>query len=159
MGICASFRALTLERRYALDESAVLGEGAYSVVFRGSHRATGEPVAIKRIDKQQHVAASQRAWQDEAALLRQCGDHPNVIALRDVFETPTHVFIVMELADGGELFEALISEGAYSEWDAKRFARQIFQALQFLHEQGIVHRYLPRVCCQCVWKAWVTVWS
>lgn len=109
MGICASFRAPTLDKLYEVDERDVLGEGTYSVVFRGKTRASGVPVAVKRIDKQQHALGSPRLWEDEVAMLRQCGEHPNVIALRDVFETPTHVFIVMELAEGGELFQTLIS--------------------------------------------------
>jgi serine/threonine protein kinase len=109
MGICASFLAPTLERLYEVDERQVLGEGTYSVVFRGRTRATGVPVAVKRIDKRQHALGRPQLWQDEVALLRQCGEHPHVIALRDVFETPTHVFIIMELAEGGELFQTLIT--------------------------------------------------
>lgn len=109
MGVCASFLAPTLERLYEVDERHVLGEGTYSVVLWGRTRATGTPVAVKRIDKRQHALGRTQLWQDEVALLRQCGEHPHVIALRDVFETPAHVFIVMELAEGGELFQTLIS--------------------------------------------------
>lgn len=41
----------------------------------------------------------------------------------------------------------LAQNGAYSEWDAKRFAHDIFQALQFIHEHNIVHRYFS-ICCR-----------
>lgn len=140
MGLCSSHGYHALTKQYELFEEQVLGEGSYSVVFRGRHRSSQDAVAIKRIEKQRSVA--QQLWEDEVALLRQCGQHANIVELRDVFQTTTHVFIVTDLAQGGELFETLVNEGAYSEWDARRFIRDVLYALQFLHQQHIVHRDL-----------------
>ncbi|RLN06064.1 hypothetical protein BBJ28_00017164 [Nothophytophthora sp. Chile5] len=144
MGVCASRRTPSLDEFYEMDapEVVVLGEGSCSRVFRARSRATGALVAVKRLDKaQQRLAdADPVQWEREVALLRRCASHPNVIALHDVMETPDFVYIITELAEGGELFQALIDEGAYSEWDARRFVAGLLEALRFLHELGIAHR-------------------
>ncbi|RLN63965.1 hypothetical protein BBP00_00003740 [Phytophthora kernoviae] len=142
MGVCASRRSPSLERFYELDTPAVeLGKGLCSRVFRARSRATSALVAVKRLDKEQLRLNDEDPlqWEREVALLRRCASHPNVVALHDVLETPDFVYIIMELAEGGELFQALIDEGAYSEWDARRFITDLLEALRFLHELGIVH--------------------
>ncbi|GMF21217.1 unnamed protein product [Phytophthora lilii] len=143
MGVCASRRWPSLTEFYELDSpEVVLGEGACSRVFRARKRASGELVAIKRLDKAQQrlIDDDPLQWEREVALLRRCASHPNVVALHDVMETAEYVYIIMELAEGGELFQALIDEGAYSEWDARRFMMDLLEALRFLHELGIAHR-------------------
>jgi serine/threonine protein kinase len=64
------------------------------------------------------------------------------VQLLDVFETPTHVILVLELVQGGELFEHLVEHGQYTESDAARHIRDVTSAVMFLHAQGIVHRDL-----------------
>ncbi|GMF33692.1 unnamed protein product [Phytophthora fragariaefolia] len=143
MGVCASRRWPSLTDSYEVDSPEVLlGEGTCSQVFRARERATGKQVAVKRLDKtkQRLIDDDPVQWEREMALLRRCASHPNVVACLDVLETPTFVYIVMELAEGGELFQALIDEGAYSEWDARRFITDLLEALRFLHELGIAHR-------------------
>ncbi|KAG7401682.1 hypothetical protein PHYBOEH_011636 [Phytophthora boehmeriae] len=143
MGLCASRRSPSLERFYELDTPAVeLGKGMCSRVFRARSRATGALVAVKRLDKEQLRLHDEDPlqWEREVALLRRCASHPNVVALHDVLETPDFVYIIMELAEGGELFQALIDEGAYSEWDARRYITDLLEALRFLHGLGIAHR-------------------
>jgi len=68
--------------------------------------------------------------------------HPNIISVVEVFETQQSLFVIMELANGGELFDAIISVGKYSEQDASNFMRQIASAVTYLHSVGIVHRDL-----------------
>eukprot|EP00644_Phytophthora_capsici_P010891 jgi/Phyca11/542539/estExt2_Genewise1Plus.C_PHYCAscaffold_90481 len=143
MGICASRRWPSLADNYQVDSpEVILGEGSCSRVFRARERASGGLVAIKRLDKAQQrlLDGDPVQWEREVALLRRCASHPNVVALHDVIETSEFVYIIMELAQGGELFQALIDEGAYSEWDARRFIADLLEALRFLHELGIAHR-------------------
>ena len=54
-------------------------------------------------------------------------------------ETPEAVYIVMELASGGELFQQLLQEGSYTEKDASRLVRQMLQGLAYLHDQDVSH--------------------
>lgn len=108
MGACGSRGTTAMGRMYEWDEKDVLGEGSGSAVFRGKTRASGELVAIKRIDKKGSVNASS-IWEDEVAMLQQCSHHPNIIELKHVFYTTESVFLVTEFAEGGELFQTLIS--------------------------------------------------
>lgn len=140
MGICASqLASSSFAKLYEVDEKAVLAERPFAVIYKGTHRSSGESVAIKRVQKTpQHVGS----WKTELAILRRLSArHPNVIEIRQVFETKAEVVIVMELVAGGELFDALISDGAYSEWDARRLVKDTLEALKFLHERNIIHRY------------------
>src|SRR3990167_5897991 len=68
--------------------------------------------------------------------------HPNVITLHAVFETDNEVILVMELAQGGELFDKLIEDGSYNESDTVRILQQIIRAVDYLHSLNIVHRDL-----------------
>jgi calcium/calmodulin-dependent protein kinase IV len=68
--------------------------------------------------------------------------HPNIIELREVYETPSAFFLVTGLVEGMELFDAIVEKGTYSEKDAARVMRQVFEALLYLHQRNIVHRDL-----------------
>uniref|UniRef100_K3X6H8 Protein kinase domain-containing protein n=1 Tax=Globisporangium ultimum (strain ATCC 200006 / CBS 805.95 / DAOM BR144) TaxID=431595 RepID=K3X6H8_GLOUD len=156
MGICGSSQGGAFRKLYELDEKTVLSERRGATVFRGRHRASGALVAIKRVDKPMPQDAKSpsipphslpplqltppSSWENEVAILQQCAGHKHIIAFRTAFEMPTHALLVMEYVEGGELFDALISDGAYSEWDAKRFVHDILQALAFLHARNIIHR-------------------
>ena len=76
------------------------------------------------------------------AILKKVGEHRNIVALRDVFETQDEWFLVMELVTGGELFERLVRQGPYSEKEASRLMRQMAEAISYLHSQGVCHRDL-----------------
>ena len=66
----------------------VLGHGHFAVVSRGVHKVTGETVAIKAIEK---ARTDVNAVRQEIAILQKVGSHPNIVALRDVFETEVRV--------------------------------------------------------------------
>jgi serine/threonine protein kinase len=82
MGLCSSHEAASISRYYDIQENCILGEGTSSIVFRGVCRGTGEPVAIKRIEKEK----TSQGIEDEIAFL-QCLHHANIISLCDVFKT------------------------------------------------------------------------
>jgi BR serine/threonine kinase len=69
-------------------------------------------------------------------------DHPHLLKLVDVLESPRHFYMVLEYAEKGELFEYLVAQGHLSEDIAMRFFRQIIYALEYLHSLGICHRDL-----------------
>jgi calcium-dependent protein kinase len=66
-------------------------------------------------------------------------DHPNIIKLINVFEDSLDLFLVMELCNGGELFDQIEQRGSFSEHDASKVLYQIVQALAYLHRHKIVH--------------------
>ena len=65
--------------------------------------------------------------------------------LQDVFRTEKELQLAMELLKGGELFDALIENGPYTEQDAANHIKAISAALHYLHTSHVVHRYLPCV--------------
>jgi len=78
---------------------------------------------------------------NEINIMRAC-DHPQIIKLFEVYEADKHVHLVMEVLDGGELFNRIRSKGTYTEVDAIKVMRNILASLAYLEEKGIVHRDL-----------------
>jgi len=68
--------------------------------------------------------------------------HANIVALLEVFEDKTKVFLVMDLVTGGELFDRIVEKGSYSEKDAADLIKQVLSAVAYMHEEGVVHRDL-----------------
>jgi len=68
--------------------------------------------------------------------------HPNIISLENVFDEGDNLYLVIELATGGELFDQIIAKGSYSEKDAAVIVRQILDAVSYMHSHGIAHRDL-----------------
>ena len=68
--------------------------------------------------------------------------HPNVLQLREVFETDTKICLVTELVNGGELFEKIVEVGSYTEPDAANIVRQVVEGVAYLHANGVAHRDL-----------------
>eukprot|EP01130_Rhizamoeba_saxonica_P001279 TRINITY_DN1115_c0_g1_i2.p1 TRINITY_DN1115_c0_g1~~TRINITY_DN1115_c0_g1_i2.p1 ORF type:complete len:261 (-),score=51.51 TRINITY_DN1115_c0_g1_i2:26-808(-) len=68
--------------------------------------------------------------------------HPNIIKYFDIVDTEDFLYIVLELATGGELFDNLVKHGAYDERSAKVCFKQMLEAVHYLHQQNIAHRDL-----------------
>ena len=82
----------------------------------------------------------------EVALMRII-QHKNIIAIKDVFATTTKIFIVLELVEGGELFDKIVESGKFSEPQARFYMRQLIEGMECCHNAGICHRDLkPEVC-------------
>jgi Protein kinase domain/FHA domain len=135
-----------LEARYLLRSE--LGRGAFATVRLGIHRETGQKFAIKIIDKKRmDKSASQSgrdALQDEIDILKRA-DHPNIIGIKEVFDSERFMYLVLELVTGGELFDRIIESGCFAEPRARAVVRQMVDAVRYLHDMGIVHRDL-KVC-------------
>lgn len=127
----------TLTEEYEVGET--LGTGHFSKVKLGTHRKTGQKVAIKIINKPSGSKISM--LKAEVDILTKA-DHPNVVKLYKVIDTPQILYLVMELLTGGELFDRIIAKGHYSEADAKSLTITMLKAVQYLHEKGIAHRDL-----------------
>lgn len=124
-----------IEDEYEIIDE-IIGEGGYCVVHKGRDRRTGELVAVKMLSK---TETSAREFWSEVDVLRVAGQHPNIMQLRGTFETDDCWYIVQDLAQDGELFDHLISKGAYSEKQASTAMRELCDALHYLHRKGIVH--------------------
>jgi len=117
-----------------------LGKGAFSVVKLGVNKQTKEEVAIKIIEKK-NVEQDLHRLATEMQVLKSV-DHPNIIKLKDIFETDSMLYIVTEVVTGGELFDRIVDKGSYCERDTAVLIRKLVSALEYLHSKNIVHRDL-----------------
>jgi len=118
-----------------------IGRGAFSVVKKATHKKTGEDVAIKFIEKKFVDKQDLMLLAREIDIMKKV-DHPNVLKLKEVFETDETIALVMELVTGGELFYKIVEKGNYSEKDAANIVAQMINGVEYLHDQGIAHRDL-----------------
>ncbi|XP_074138102.1 calcium/calmodulin-dependent protein kinase type IV [Sminthopsis crassicaudata] len=114
-----------------------LGRGATSVVYRCIQKGTQKPYALKVLKK----TVDKKIIRTEIGVLLRLS-HPNIIKLKEIFETQAEISLVLELVTGGELFDRIVEKGYYSERDAAQAVKQILEAVSYLHENGIVHRDL-----------------
>jgi len=118
-----------------------LGQGAFSVVYLGKKKSTGEQVAIKVLDKTRITAKDYECMKDEIGILPQL-NHPNIIKFYEYFETSSKLFIITELCSGGDLFDRLAQREFYTEVDAQKILRTLASVLEYCHKKKIVHRDL-----------------
>mmetsp|Transcript_24593 Transcript_24593/g.53268 ORF Transcript_24593/g.53268 Transcript_24593/m.53268 type:complete len:580 (+) Transcript_24593:257-1996(+) len=128
----------TVETLYNIDPEPI-GEGAYGEVYYATDARTGEGVALKRISKEYTDELEFQREMNALLHVRACGGHPNICQLVKNFEEDDNFILILDLIRGGEMFEYLIDNGAYSEWEAARLIREVASALAFLHGVGIVH--------------------
>ncbi|EJD73944.1 CAMK/CAMKL/MARK protein kinase, partial [Loa loa] len=118
-----------------------IGKGNFAKVKLAKHIPTGIEVAIKIIDKTALNPGSLHKLFREVKIMKQL-DHPNIVKLYQVMETENTLYLVMEYASGGEVFDYLVAHGRMKEKEARAKFRQIVSAVQYLHQKNIIHRDL-----------------
>ncbi|KAL2835008.1 kinase-like domain-containing protein [Aspergillus cavernicola] len=119
-----------------------LGAGSYSVVKECVHIGTGQYYAAKVINKRLMAGRESMARNEIAILKKVSMGHQNILTLVDYFETKDNLYLVTDLALGGELFDRICRKGSYYESDAADLIRAILSAVAYLHDHDIVHRDL-----------------
>jgi len=119
--------------------SEQLGKGSYGSVQKARDRRTGAVRAVKIIKKSriENITRLKR----EITIMKKL-DHPNIIKLFEVFEDDEHIYLVLELCTGGELFARIIKSGHFSEYHSAVVMKQVLSAIWYCHENGIIHRDL-----------------
>ncbi|CAI5474949.1 unnamed protein product [Closterium sp. Yama58-4] len=149
------FQTGRLESFFSLD-SHVLGSGQFGTVRRCTERLTGASFACKTISKDRLRSEAEREEvRREVALMQRLGGsgageageaqwvaHPGVVQLRGVFEDEQSVHLVMDLCEGGELFDEVVRRGRLSERDAVNVFAQVASAVAHCHARGVLHRDL-----------------
>ncbi|KAK2881072.1 hypothetical protein Q8A67_018340 [Cirrhinus molitorella] len=118
-----------------------IGKGNFAKVKLARHILTGREVAIKIIDKTQLNPTSLQKLFREVRIMKGL-NHPNIVQLFEVIETEKTLYLVMEYASGGEVFDYLVSHGRMKEKEARAKFRQIVSAVHYCHQKNIVHRDL-----------------
>uniref|UniRef100_A0A3P8XWY7 Protein kinase domain-containing protein n=1 Tax=Esox lucius TaxID=8010 RepID=A0A3P8XWY7_ESOLU len=135
-----SWKKKTSDVKENYDFKEVLGTGAFSEVVLAEEKRTQKLVAIKCIPKKA-LEGKENSIENEIAVLHKL-KHANIVSLEDIFESKSHLYLVMQLVSGGELFDRIVEKGFYTEKDASKLIQQILDAVKYLHDMGIVHRDL-----------------
>jgi serine/threonine protein kinase len=154
---------------YIVEDGTTLGSGQYGVVKRGHYRHNiADKFAVKIIPKRRLKAIPARgarlpdpngegklkavkmgnthlsipgALKKELEILQRL-DHPGIVRMHHCIDLPEQTWIIMDLADGGDLLDYVMKRTKLSESDTKLLMRQVVLAMQYLHEHGIIHRDL-----------------
>ncbi|XP_076879456.1 serine/threonine-protein kinase MARK1 [Brachyhypopomus gauderio] len=118
-----------------------IGKGNFAKVKLARHVLTGREVAVKIIDKTQLNPSSLQKLFREVRIMKIL-NHPNIVKLFEVIETEKTLYLIMEYASGGEVFDYLVAHGRMKEKEARAKFRQIVSAVQYCHQKRIVHRDL-----------------
>lgn len=127
------------------DMRVQLGSGNFSVVRLGVKVLGGDKRAVKVLDKSkfrsfQTKRESMLNLEDEASVLAGI-DHPNIVRCHEWFQTDPHLYLVLELVEGGDLFQCIMLGGHFPEPQAKRLFLGLCEAIFYLHQRrSIVHR-------------------
>ncbi|XP_072239654.1 serine/threonine-protein kinase MARK1 isoform X3 [Leuresthes tenuis] len=121
-----------------------IGKGNFAKVKLARHILTGREVAIKIIDKTQLNPTSLQKLFREVSVMKIL-NHPNIVKLFEVIETEKTLYLVMEYASGGEVFDYLVAHGRVKEKEARAKFRQIVSAVEYCHQKRIVHRDLKEL--------------
>ncbi|GMI97361.1 CBL-interacting protein kinase 3, SNF1-RELATED PROTEIN KINASE 3.17 [Hibiscus trionum] len=119
-----------------------IGEGTFAKVKFARNSETGEPVALKILDKEKvlkHKMAEQ--IKREIATMKLI-KHPNVVRLHEVMGSKAKIFIVLEFVTGGEMFDKIVNHGRMMENEARRYFQQLINAVDYCHSRGVYHRDL-----------------
>jgi len=120
-------------------EKKKLGEGSYGSVCKAKHKHTTAVRAIKSISKAQMKNVDR--FKQEIAIMKMM-DHPNIVKLYETFEDHRNIYLVLELCNGGELFDKIIECGHFTETQAAILMQQIIRAIYYMHENHVCHRDL-----------------
>eukprot|EP00300_Choanocystis_sp_HF-7_P030210 c38986_g1_i1.p1 GENE.c38986_g1_i1~~c38986_g1_i1.p1 ORF type:complete len:932 (+),score=146.15 c38986_g1_i1:40-2796(+) len=129
--------AADIEDLYQLQQE--IGNGGYSKVWAAREKASGEVRAVKLVEVSTYAQHRTR-MEAEAAVLGSVS-HPAIVKFYGIVRTPKYFCFVMELLNGGELFDKIIEQkNGYPEPEACRLITTILEAVEHLHMRGVVHR-------------------
>ena len=119
----------------------ILGTGSFGEVKKARHILTNELRAIKILYKKEFTKKEREEILIEVQIMAFL-DHPNVINIYEFYENKNYLYIVMELCEGGELFDKIKEFKRFPEKEAKKIFKSILEAITYMHSQGITHRDL-----------------
>ncbi|KAM3294792.1 hypothetical protein ACQJBY_037587 [Aegilops geniculata] len=141
-GVVPHHPRLRVTDKYHLGRE--LGRGEFGVTRLATDRgAARERLACKSIPKARlRTAVDVADVRREVAIMASLPDHPALVRLRAAYEDDEAVHLVMELCDGGELFDRIVARGRYTERAAAAAARTVAEVVRACHAHGVMHRDL-----------------
>lgn len=130
-----------IDDKYVLDRE--LGRGEFGITYLCMDRSSKELLACKSISKRKlRTSVDVEDVRREVAIMKHLPSNVNIISLREACEDESGVHLVMELCEGGELFDRIVARGHYSERAAANVTRTIVEVVGLCHDHGVIHRDL-----------------
>ena len=142
-----TFAPLTTNARYGIHRHGyilgkTLGSGAYAKVKSAHCVKTKSEVAIKMISKKAAPSDYFTKFLPREIEVLKAVKHENVVQLHDVVETEDHTYLVMDMAERGDLLDYINSKKYLSEQVARQFFTDLVNGISKCHEMNVVHRDL-----------------
>jgi serine/threonine protein kinase len=123
-----------------IDVGRRLGSGKFGAVYVARERRTGAIFALKVLDKMQLIKHKvEHQLRREIEIQSHCR-HVNILKLFNYFHDEKRVYLMLEMAPGGELYALLQSRGTFSEARSAWYFKQMVEAIQYCHSKHIIHR-------------------
>ena len=129
----------TFKDLYELQDK--IRSGSFATIWRAKHRESGVVWAVKVVSRKELKPKDDAQFLQEVAILLSLR-HKNIVALNDFFEEKEYFYLVMELLEGGDVFDRIVAMNHYTELDARDLARELLSAVAYMHERGVAHRDL-----------------
>jgi len=126
------------QEKYEMQKK--LGAGGFSEVYTVMRKSDQTKYAAKIIERKR-LKDNMSNLELEIGILKAI-DHQNIVKLIDHIEEKKHIYLILTLITGGELFDRILEVGYYSEKSAAALVQQILSAVNYLHSRQIVHRDL-----------------
>ncbi|MED6145426.1 Calcium-dependent protein kinase 12 [Stylosanthes scabra] len=135
------YRTKNLNEVYTLGRK--LGQGQFGTTYLCTHKTTGYKYACKSIPKKKLFCKEDYddVWR-EVQIMHHLSEHPNVVRIHGTYEDISNVHLVMEVCEGGELFDRIVKKGQYSEREAAKVIKTIVEVVESCHSLGVMHRDL-----------------
>jgi len=119
-----------------------LGSGAFGEVKLAVNRKTHEQVAVKILKKKKMDTKEKTMLEREIRVMAKL-HHSNIVQMIEVYDTPHHTYLIMELVGGGELFKEIIKRTEpFYEANAAQIVSQLLSGVGYMHSCGVAHRDL-----------------
>ncbi|CAL5423350.1 unnamed protein product [Camellia sinensis] len=130
-----------IEQRYELGRE--LGRGEFGVTYLCTDKSSKDVFACKSISKKKlRTRVDIEDVRREVEIMKHMPPYPNIVTLKDTYEDDSAVHLVMELCEGGELFDRIVAKGHYTERAAAAVTRTIVEVIMMCHKHGVMHRDL-----------------
>ncbi|XP_030965653.1 3-phosphoinositide-dependent protein kinase 1 [Quercus lobata] len=118
----------------------IYGVGSYSKVVRAKKRDTGIVYALKIMDKKFITKENKTAYVKLERIVLDQLDHPAIVRLYFTFQDTFSLYMALESCEGGELFDQITRKGRLSEDEARFYAAEVVDGLEYIHSLGLIHR-------------------
>ncbi|CAI9259561.1 unnamed protein product [Lactuca saligna] len=130
-----------IEKTYVLGKE--MGRGEFGITYMCTDKSTGEVFACKSISKKKlRTRIDIEDVKREVEIMKHMPPQPNIVSLKGTYEDDNAVHLVMELCEGGELFDRIVARGHYTERAAAGVTKTIVEVIQMCHKHGVMHRDL-----------------